>query len=86
MKKEPYLNIVNFSDFQLNEMNGSFGGEIRLAFLFDGEKVTPVTGGSINGNFIELQKNARISKETQKQLDYEGPYAICFENINVAGK
>ncbi|MBP5185115.1 MAG: hypothetical protein J6113_08410, partial [Lachnospiraceae bacterium] len=86
MKKEPYLNIVNFSDFQLNEMNGSFGGEIRLAFLFDGEKVTPVTGGSINGNFIELQKNARISKETQKQLDYEGPYAICFESINVAGK
>ena len=86
MKKEPYLNIVNFSDFQMNEMNGSFGGEIRLAFLYDGEKVTPVTGGSINGNFIELQKEARISKEIQKQLDYEGPYAICFDGINVAGR
>jgi predicted Zn-dependent protease len=86
MKKAPYLNVVNFSDFQVEELNGSFGGEIRLAFLFDGEKTIPVTGGSVNGNLFDLQGNMHISSETQKQLHYEGPYAICFDNVNVAGK
>ncbi len=85
MKAKPYLNIVNFSDFQVDAFNGSFGGEIRLAFLFDGEKTVPVTGGSVNGSLIELKGDMTLSAETLKQLDYEGPAAVCFENVNVAG-
>lgn len=85
MKKEPYLYIVNFSDFQMDDFSGHFGGEIRLAFLYDGENVTEVTGGSINGSILESQFNMIMSKETQKDSDFEGPVAICFENIPVAG-
>ena len=80
MKKEPYLWVVNFSDFMLDDFTGHFGGEIRLAFLFDGEKVTPVTGGSINGSIIDSQ-----TKEIQKSANFVGPYAMCFEDISVAG-
>ena len=85
MKKQPYLWVVNFSDFQMDDFTGHFGGEIRLAFLYDGEKVTPVTGGSINGSIIDSQTEMHFSKEIQKSADFVGPYAVCFEDIPVAG-
>ena len=85
MKKEPYLWVVNFSDFQLDDFTGHFGGEIRLAFLYDGEKVTPVTGGSINGSIIDSQTNMHFSKEIQRSAHFVGPYAMCFEDVPVAG-
>ncbi|MCR5684605.1 MAG: hypothetical protein K6G81_04175 [Lachnospiraceae bacterium] len=86
MKKQPYLQVVNFSDFQMDNFTGHFGGEIRLAFLCDGEKVTPVTGGSINGSIIDAQSSLILSKETQIEGGYEGPLAVCFDNIPVAGE
>ena len=85
MRSEPYLEVLNFSDFQMNAYNGHFGGEIRLAYLYDGEKKIPVTGGSINGNILEAQKNLVFSSEMQVEKDFEGPLAVCLENINVAG-
>ncbi len=86
MKKEPYLQVVNFSDFQMDDFTGHFGGEIRLAFLYDGNTVTPVTGGSINGSIIDAQSSMLLSKETQVEKGYEGPLAVCFDNIPVAGE
>ena len=85
MKKEPYLWVVNFSDFQMDDFTGHFGGEIRLAFLYDGEKVTPVTGGSVNGSIIDSQTNMHFSKEIQKSAFFVGPNAVCFEDVPVAG-
>ncbi|HBA48922.1 MAG TPA: hypothetical protein DCZ91_14230, partial [Lachnospiraceae bacterium] len=61
MRSEPYLEVLNFSDFQMDSFDGHFGGEIRLAFLYDGEKKIPVTGGSINGNILEAQKSLVFS-------------------------
>lgn len=85
MRKEPYLEIVNFSDFQMDSFNGHFGGEIRLAFLYDGEKRIPVTGGSVNGSILEAQKNLVFSSETQVDKNFEGPAAVCLEGVKVAG-
>lgn len=85
LKKKPYLHVVNFSDFQMDSMSGNFGGEIRLAYLFDGEKITPVTGGSINGSILKAQKNFVFSKELQDTMLFAGPMAVCLENIAVAG-
>ena len=86
MKKEPYLHVVSFSDFSMDSFSGYFGGEIRLAYLYDGEKVTPVTGGSVSGNLLELQKNIVFSTERYKNKDYDGPFAVEFQNVAVAGK
>lgn len=86
MKKQPYLQVVNFSDFQMDDFTGHFGGEIRLAFLYDGETVTPVTGGSINGSIIEKQASMQLSTEMQVEDGYEGPLAVCFDDIAVAGE
>jgi len=85
LKSKPYLHVVSFSDFQMDAFSGNFGGEIRLAYLYDGEKVTPVTGGSINGSFLELQKDMVFSKEVYKDSRYEGPMAVRFCNVAVAG-
>jgi predicted Zn-dependent protease len=74
-----------FSDFQMDTFSGHFAGEIRLAFLSDGNTVIPVTGGSINGNLLEAQKNLIFSKEMQLEKGYEGPYAVKFEKVSVAG-
>ena len=69
----------------MDSMGGNFGGEIRLAYLNDGEKITPVTGGSINGSIIEAQKSFKFSKETQNTSKFVGPKAILLKNISVAG-
>jgi hypothetical protein len=66
-------------------MTGHFGGEIRLAFLYDGEKVTPVTGGSVNGSILAVQANMLFSKERYQNDEYEGPYAVRIEGVDVAG-
>lgn len=86
MKKTPYLHIVNFSDFQMDSTTGSFGGEIRLAFLFDGEKEIPVTGGSINGKIFDVQKTMRMTTQLQEDNGFTGPFAIKLQDVNVAGE
>lgn len=86
MKKEPYLHVVNFSDFSVDSLGGHFSGEIRLGYLYDGEKVTPVTGGSVSGNLLELQKDMVFSTDRYKDKNYDGPYAVVFKNVAVAGR
>ena len=86
MKAHKGLYVVNFSDFQMNAMNGYYGGEIRLAYLNDGTKITPVTGGSINGNIYDAQKEFIFSKEMQDTAAFKGPKAMLIKNVSVAGK
>ena len=85
IRQGTYLEVVNFSDFQMDSFSGHFGGEIRLAYLCDGEKRIPVTGGSINGNILEAQKSLVFSSQIQREEKFEGPLAVCMEKIQVAG-
>ncbi len=85
MKKKPYLQAVKFSDFQMDDFTGHFGGEIRLAYLFDGEKITKVTGGSINGIITKAHTNFVFSEEQYEDSRYAGPLAVRIENVAVAG-
>lgn len=80
------LHLVSFSDFQMDPFSGYFGGEIRLGYLYENGRVTPVTGGSVSGNFIELQKNMRLSREQQKSGSFTGPKHILFQNVPVNGQ
>lgn len=85
LQKQPHLHVVAFSDFQMDAFSGYFGGEIRLAFLFDGEKTTAVTGGSINGSLLEKQCDLCFSKERYSDSSYDGPALLCLHGIRVAG-
>ena len=85
MKKTPCLWAVTFSDFQMDAMSGHFGGEIRLAYLIDGDTITPVTGGSVNASILEAQKNLTFSTERYTSASYEGPYAMRLTGVSIAG-
>jgi PmbA protein len=85
LKKEPYLMTAAFSDFSVDTMTGDFCGEIRLAWYYDGKTTLPVTGGSITGNIDNLQHELYLSKERQKDNNFEGPAMVLLKNVTVAG-
>ena len=79
------LEVVSFSSFEMDPMSGHFGGEIRLALLHEKEGVTPVTGGSVSGLIMEAHKAMYLSSERRKNGRYDGPKAVLFKGISVAG-
>ena len=86
MKRTPCLWAVTFSDFQMDYFSGHFGGEIRLAYLIEDGKMTPVTGGSVNGSIIDAQKDIAFSSDRFRSEEYEGPYAVLLKGISAAGE
>lgn len=85
LKARPYLMPIAFSDFQMDAFSKRFGGEIRLAYLFDGNSVSIVTGGSVSGSLLEKQGELTFSKERYADSTYDGPYAIRIPGVSVAG-
>ncbi len=85
MQKRPCLWAVTFSGFEADPFSGHFAGEIRLAYLIEDGKLTPVTGGSVNGSILDAQKDLVFSKERYTEIGYDGPYAILLKNVAVAG-
>lgn len=86
LKAEPYLELVAFSDFQMDSLTGDFAGEIRLGWYFDGKETKAVTSGSISGNAKNVQKNFYLSKELQHSCNFNGPKTIKLHGVSVAGK
>ena len=86
MKKTPCLWAVTFSDFQMDTFTGHFGGEIRLAYLIEDGKATPVTGGSVNGSILEAESDLAFSTDRYTCDVYEGPYAMKLKGVSVAGE
>lgn len=85
MKKEPYLELIAFSDFQMDGFTGDFAGEIRLGWYYDGTTRTPVTGGSISGNIKLLHNNMYLSKEDQQINNFAGPNTIQLFDVSITG-
>lgn len=85
MKQGKRLYIVSFSDFQMDDFSGHFGGEIRLAYLFDGDKTEILTGGSINGSILDCQSKLTFSNERYLSSSFDGPFAVLLRDVNVAG-
>ena len=85
MQKRPCLWAVTFSGFEMDPFSGHFAGEIRLAYLIEDGKMTPVTGGSINGSILDAQKDIVFSTDRYAEIGYDGPYAMLLKNVAVAG-
>ncbi len=85
LKSEPHLELLVFSNFQMDHLAGNFGGEIRLGRYFDGEKSIPVTGGSISANINKIKNDMLLSIEKQQINNYYGPKFIKLNNISIAG-
>lgn len=71
-----YILVKNFSDFQIDAFDGHFGGEFRLAYLCEGDKVSIITGGTVTGNLIDAGNSLVFSKEKYRDGNYYGPAAV----------
>ena len=83
MKKTPYLECASLSGLQVDLFNDYIGGEIRLAYWFDGEKTVPVTGISMSGKLSDMLANMRLSRETVIDGAYEGPALLLMPGMKV---
>ena len=72
-RKGPYLEVISMSGLQVDFYNDYIGGEVRLAYYHDGQKVTPVTGISITGKVREVLNSLRLSSEIAVHNGYTGP-------------
>lgn len=86
LKAKPHVELVTFSDFQMDTLTGDFGGEFRLGRYFDGEKTTPITGGSIMGNIFKMQKELYFSQEVEQHNNFKGPKVVLFKHMTVSGQ
>ena len=83
LKKEPYLEVVSMSGIQVDLYSDYIGGEIRLAYYFDGEKITPVTGISISGKISENLETMIASKETTIDEALKGPKIVRLNKMSI---
>ena len=85
LRSGKYLEAVEFSDFQVDEITGDIFGEIRLAYLHDGEKTTPVTGGSISGSMNDFVGSMLMSKNSAQYNKMKIPALTLLRNVTVTG-
>lgn len=84
LKKEPYLECIEFSDFHVDSFTGNIAGELRLGYYYDGNTITPVSGGSISGVLSKLDKEVYFSKETVRYSDDIVPKCVLIKNAVIA--
>lgn len=83
MLSRPHLECVYLSGLQVDLYNDYIGGEIRLAYYFDGNQRVPVTGISMSGKLSDVLNTVVLSKEKTVYGAYSGPEKIMIGNINV---
>lgn len=81
--KEPYIDVVSMSGIQVDLYNDYIGGEIRLAYYYDGEKTTPVTGVSMSAKLSDVLSSLRLSKKTDVCRNYKGPVKLLMKGVSV---
>ena len=80
-----YLEVVEFSDFQVDSIAGDIAGEIRLGYWHHGGETTVVTGGSVTGNMLEAMKTMRFSAETVQYDGFVIPAVTRLEDLRITG-
>lgn len=79
----PYLEVLSMSGLQVDFFNDYIGGEVRLAYYCDGEKITPVTGISITGSLKQVLSSIRLSAETAVENGYSGPAKAILQDMKI---
>ena len=82
-RKGPYLEVISMSGLQVDFNSDYIGGEVRLAYYHDGEKITPVTGISISGRASEVLNNLHLSSEIAVADSYTGPKKALIDCMKI---
>lgn len=79
----PYFRCVSMSGVQVDLYNDYIGGEVRLAYYFDGEKTIPLSGITISGSLSKALSSVKLSSVTVTVGKYKGPKCAIFEGIEI---
>lgn len=86
LEDETYLEVIALSGFEIDELTGDFGSEIRLAYLHIKNKdALIVTGGSISGNVYQSLNTVRFNNDTKQNNNFIGPINVLIDNVSVNG-
>ena len=85
VRRGDYLEVVEFSDFQVDDVTGDIAGEIRLGYLHRDGKTIAVSGGSVSGNMNELVKKMQFSAESRQYDCLRVPAVTRLNGATVTG-
>ncbi len=85
LRSGSYLEIVEFSDFQVEMMTGAIAGEIRLGYLHEGDRLTIVSGGSVSGTMKDFVREMYLSKELRQYNNMLIPAVTRMEQVSITG-
>ena len=85
IRDRDYLEIVEFSDFQVNAVTGDIAGEIRLAYLHKDGSTTAVSSGSATGNMRDMAKKLYASRELRQYNNILIPKVTLLDGLTITG-
>ena len=85
IRRGDYLEVVEFSSFQVDPMGGDIAGEIRLGYLHQGGQVKVVSGGSVTGQMADAIPTMEFSAETEQYNNFVIPRVTLLKNLKITG-
>ena len=79
----PYIEAASLSGLQVDLYNDYIGGEIRLAYYFDGQETRPVTGITMSAKLSDVLRHLRLTAKTCAEGAYEGPERLMMRNVAI---
>ena len=85
IRRGDYLEVVEYSSFQVDAMGGDIAGEIRLGYLHQNGQVRIVCGGSVTGQMAEVIPTMEFSAETEQYNNFVIPRVTRLKNLKITG-
>lgn len=79
----PHLELIYLSGLQVDVYNDYIGGEVRLAYYYDGARTLPVTGIAISGKLSDALNTVQLSRERTTLGGYSGPAKLKMDGLNI---
>ncbi|MBR1607266.1 MAG: hypothetical protein IJ664_06100 [Clostridia bacterium] len=79
----PYIEAASLSGLQVDLYNDYIGGEIRLAYYFDGQETRPVIGITMSAKLSDVLRHLRLTANICAEGAYEGPERLMMRNVAI---
>lgn len=83
LKGQSYIECVSLSGLQVDLYNDYIGGEIRLAYLHEGDRVQPITGITMSAKLSDVLNTLRLSAKSTVSERYAGPAGLLMHGIKI---
>lgn len=80
---QKYIECVSLSGLQVDLYNDYIGGEIRLAYLHDGDSTQPLSGISMSAKLSDVLADLRLSDTKTVSGSYSGPDKLLAHDVTI---